>query len=497
MLSDKLGQTGFRVRPTRPTLLMNRRTIVAILTIGAASLAVLASVASFQRDALPVVRPLVASIFIAMMFIVTLWNRDGRLPVFELGSFVVATTTLYAIVPLAGFWLGGLQWTQLSYLPLILHNPSPSEVGNFAWRYVLYIGFFALAYLSVRGRPRLAVESPRTLDGHTTTIVVVMLVLLTAYFWILQAVFGVVYNPTYSELLAGTVPRPGVGLPYILQQISHNLFSMITILKLGVIMLFLARWHDLRWRVGIAAWLALEAYGVILRMGARTYAAMLVVGAILLYDRMVRPISFRAAVLVAVALLTSVIGYGLSRDVIGGVGVVFSGEASPWTTMNEFQAYFGIAYDMYVRKAADTLGHIPSLIYWNDLILLIPSQLLPFTKLDPCFGFPVVDGAGLGCVVGVVTYSVIGFDWLELAVRGAVLGSVFAAVHRWYARRQHSYWATLFYLCLCLWSYYTFRASTFYFVYLVTYTFLPMFVAVQLIRRFGRSEVPERHLRTA
>jgi hypothetical protein len=72
----------------------------------------------------------------------------------------------------------------------------------------------------------------------------------------------------------------------------------------------------------------------------------------------------------------------------------------------------------------------------------------------------------------VVAQSIIGWDWVELVLRGAVLGLVCAAVHRWYARST-GLWATVFYLYLCVWAYYTVRATTFHVVSLILLRLLP------------------------
>jgi hypothetical protein len=154
--------------------------------------------------------------------------------------------------------------------------------------------------------------------------------------------------------------------------------------------------------------------------------------------------------------------------------------------MNEFQAMYGIAYELHARKNANLLGPIPWQLYASDLLQLIPSQILPVSKADPCVGYPVVNGIGVGCVLSVISQSIVGLEWVELLLRGLVLGVVFAVVHRWYARRQGGYWATVFYLCMCLWCYYTFRGSTFYFAYHILYRFVPLLIAVGIARLLVR-----------
>jgi hypothetical protein len=84
---------------------------------------------------------------------------------------------------------------------------------------------------------------------------------------------------------------------------------------------------------------------------------------------------------------------------------------------------------------------------------------------------------------GPVAQSVLGLDWIELVLRGGILALIFAKVHRWYAGRERSYWTTLFYLFLTVWSFYTIRSYTFGFVYSVVYRFLPAFLLACAARR--------------
>jgi len=113
--------------------------------------------------------------------------------------------------------------------------------------------------------------------------------------------------------------------------------------------------------------------------------------------------------------------------------------------------------------------------------MLIPGQLLPFRKIDPSLWY--LEQLGLqdsqvGFMFGVLSQAILGVDWLELMVRGTVLGCVLGLIHRWYVKRSQRFEVTLLYVFLCVWSYYTVRAATFYFVYPVVYRFLPFLFIV-------------------
>ncbi len=72
-----------------------------------------------------------------------------------------------------------------------------------------------------------------------------------------------------------------------------------------------------------------------------------------------------------------------------------------------------------------------------------------------------MSGTGWGGMWGVISQSIVGLDWIELALRGALLGYILARFHRWYLKHQSEFLGTLFYMFLCLKVYYTFRDTTF------------------------------------
>ena len=156
-----------------------------------------------------------------------------------------------------------------------------------------------------------------------------------------------------------------------------------------------------------------------------------------------------------------------------------------WAANNEFQVLFANACDLQATK--DGL-EIPGQLYYSEILRLVPSRwqpLLPFPVVDPAEWYIDVLGlrdSGVGLMFGVVAQAIIGGDWAELVLRGAVLGLVFAGIHRWYAIRSAGFWPTLFYLYLCIWSYYTVRATTFHVLYFVVYRFLPALIVLATAR---------------
>lgn len=457
-----------------------------LVTVIASALTV-ATTLLLSRELRDVAVPAALLVNIAIWFTYLVSRHDAAPPVFELGPLCVAFTTLYAVYPLVGFVLGAGTWTALSDNRLQQWSPGAEELGTYAWRYVLYLAALALSYLVVRGRQGMAADAPMRISGAETFVIGWLVALILTYFTALGVLFGVSYNPAYDDVLLGRVRLPQ-DLPLAVQQISQNLRGMLVLLKLCVVAVLLQHWQYKTSRLLLAAWLLMEVVATAMRMGGRTDTLFLLVAAALLYHRLVRPLTFRLAGVGAAALLVAAVGYGLLRDLRHTEGRV--PQNTYWTAVNEFQVILGTGFDLHKRRETGTLADVPWQVRASEVLMLVPSQLLPFPKVDPAEWYLQqlgLDPRQVGLMFGALAQAAVGLDWLELALRGMILGVLFGLFHRFYIRRAHSAWWTLLYLYVCLWSYYTVRASSFYFVYFVLYRFLPTLVMVwigsALVRR--------------
>jgi hypothetical protein len=145
---------------------------------------------------------------------------------------------------------------------------------------------------------------------------------------------------------------------------------------------------------------------------------------------------------------------------------------------NEFQGLLGTAYDVLQRKTDG--AHLPWYLYINDIITVLPpQQLMPFEKIAASewylreIGF---SGTGQGFMWGVISQSIVGLDWLELALRGAILGYILARFHRWYLKHQSGFLTTLLYIYFCIKVYYTFRDTTFSILANLVWEVIPFYI---------------------
>lgn len=435
--------------------------------------------------------PGIAVVSIAALFVTTLWDRDRRLPVFELGTLTVAATVVYALFPLMNFTAGGYTWSDGR---LLQYAPTPRQVGVFAWNYAIYLASFAVVYLVARGGRRLPMDA--LVEPPRSTRVVLFGAFLAAGAFILsvQTLYGVQFNPSYAEVLAGEA-RGTSELPYVLQQIANNVWGILFALKLGLLTILFARWRHRGWRLVLLMWVSAEIAVTVLRLGARAHLVLMLLACILLYHRLVRPLTARRALTWGVVLLGGFILLGLLRQYRGDASVMGENLAHAAIENNEFQVLFGTAYDLAERRRLGSLGEVPWQVYVSEAYLIIPSQLLPFYKWYAAEWYLEVlgvRGQGQGYMFGVLSHAAIGLGWIELIFRGAALGLIFALIHRIYAGRSSSFWWTFFYLFLCIWAYYTFRASTFEIVYVVVYRFVPILVLTEIGALLIRPEKAQR-----
>lgn len=413
---------------------------------------------------------------------VSLWvlkRRDGRLPLFDVGAVCAVVTALYFTVPILNFMAGGMAFTILSDNRLYVHGPSPDDLATLTWMAVGYLGGFCLVYVLARGRGYANSVTVRRPRRPKAMLIGVMCVGLAVALGAVEMVYSVSFTPSYLTL------RAGIGsltqLPYLLQQIMHNVRGIYLIAKLGLLLIVLLHWSKLGVRIAGLAWLCGEVVWAIVNQGARTDAVLLVLAAGLLYHRVVRPLTFIQVCAGGTVLFLAIVVFGAVRD----TGVAITGLLTtdlPLLSMgNEFQSVFATGYDLSVKSEQGLLGEVPWTLYASELLMLIPSQLLPFRKLDPATWYLELlhlKDSYVGFVFGVLSQSVIGWGAIEIIGRGMVLATIFAIAHRWYVRRAAGFDATLVYLFLCVWSYYTVRATTLYILYFVVYRMIPFLLVV-------------------
>lgn len=461
----------------------------------------LVSMMFLNDQELLVALPLLAIVSIVYLVLMALWIRDREVPFFDIGAFCLVVSACYGGIPLLMFLLSGSTWTILSDNRLFeflasptqmsnLNNKrlldlmaSPAQIGEFGWWAAIYLAAFGITYYYVRGRqapPGLKpVARPGTLTAASIVIPFLMVILILAG---IEFFFQIEFNPNHKTYWAINYYEKYIALPLLVRQVSHNAIAMQMVFKIALLLWLISNWNSKLARWCLALWLTFEALRLGLDMGARTPTLMLFLAAILGYHRMVRPLNPAVLVLTGALLVLAALGYGFLRDYQKGMEDY--PDTSRFSMANEFQILYGTAFHLKFMKMQGTLPDPPWTLYFDELLMLIPQQILPIKKTIPSTWY--LDAAGFsrsgGYMFGILSQGVVGYGVFELMIRGILLGSVFGGIHRLYKKRSHSFLWTLFYIWLTLFTYYTYRASTFYFIYFIVYRFLPAVLSILLIK---------------
>jgi hypothetical protein len=411
--------------------------------------------------------PIALSTAVVSAMVEQFWRRDRQLPVVDVGALCALITLIYAALPAVFYIKSGFQWSSLSEPRLLQMNTTPADVADVLWFVTAYLAAFCAAYLLFRGPGMPGPNLPIRAAEGTGKALISIFALATVYKIGVEHAFGVNLNPSNTELAAsyGTTQ-----LPLLLGQVTHNVLGIGRIAMLGIIAFVFAR-KDRRFGFVLAMWLLVEAYLTVSKMGSRTNFIILIIAAILSYHRLIKPIGPVLAISTGALLLGGVLGFGYFRDFGDRVTA-----AEFWSAGTEFQALLANGLHVTWAKAHGLLTEVPWQIKFNDVILLIPQQLLPFQKMDLSDWYiqeAGVNNRGLGLMFGVVAQSELGFGLPEIIVRGAVLGAVLAFVHRRCVKHATGLTAFTFYLWLCTSIYYTYRASTFYIMTWAVYRVIP------------------------
>lgn len=399
--------------------------------------------------------PMMVALLVALAFTGELWRRDGILPVDEIGLWFAGVVTIYTVWPLLVFQIVGLEYTPFNDSRLFQIQPLPTDIGRMGWWHVAFLSAFVTAYLIVRGMvPVVQRESPKvsrsrlimTLVAWTGTIVI-------------SAIVSILY-PSSAETYAGGYAAVA-NLPLAIRQIVRLSSSFAFIVNLLLLVWLFSDYRKRRWIIW--GWLGYQVLSIILNLGSRSGVMLSLAACIILFHLRVRFVRPLYAVLLGVAGL----GGFLVIGVIRAVGSIFGGATTLPTLPlgGEFESLFGNAVDLYSRSTTGGVPKVPLGVYLADIVAPIPSQLLPFEKMDQANWYmatfyPEALEQGQGLAFGSMAQAVIGLGVPEVLLRGALLGVIFAAAFRFYRRRQGRLWVVVGYLWLTLWAYQSYRAST-------------------------------------
>lgn len=418
---------------------------------------------------------LAAAVWIAVLFFVHLARRNKEVPVDEIGTWYVALVTLYTVIPLLVYLIVGGEYSFLSDVRLFLLQPSPRSVARVALYYNLYLAVFAAVYLWTRARSYAAIDFAA--PGNTRTFVIIGL-------WMASVALIPLVLPRLTGTSGYAEAYAQIGaLPLAVRQVFRLHQGTQFVLTVALVIVVFSNFRRLWWILPI--WLTNLAYLTVRGGGARASLMVSLAASMVLYHRYVRPFTWRRAMLIGTAGVVLFLGLGVLRTYrqiqsAGGVGAV-----SPTSVSGgEFEALFANAVDLEERVRLSGSAGAPPQRYASEVFAAVPSQLLPFPKIDladwyAATYYPEARELGHGFAFGVIAQSLVGYGLLELVLRAALLGFIFARLHGFYRRNSGSFWVTVFYVWLIVWTYNSFRNTSLSFLSSAIQQFLPTLLVVE------------------
>src|SRR5215831_14437993 len=320
---------------TTPALVRSRTNTAIVWLLILFGLAIVLAI-FFDQPALPLLFPIGAVVACGAVFVRLLGRGQPGIPYFEIGTIYAAVVSLYALYPLIGFVVNGLSYSIYNDDRLVQANPSSFEISRVGWFYVLHLASFMGVYLltrrgAVSERPRW--DRPRL---RTLSAAVVVFVIITVFFLILDEQFSLTSGSYFESYLAFNQLPVGIG------QIATLLDGVRFTVELIILA---AMFFDYKkYRLLIFSWLAFIVILTFTRLGNRTEMVLLLLSAAILYHTLVRPFSTKAVALAAAGGLAMFLVLGFLREgwLFGGGGAGYN----PFAYSGEFETIFGNAYDL-------------------------------------------------------------------------------------------------------------------------------------------------------
>jgi len=318
--------------------------------------------------------------------------------------------------------------------------------------------------------------------------------MMLGFIYAFKVIYGVDPNVMYDPELLEPAYAAMKGMPLILQQIFNIVFSMLFLVKLGLMMMLFLNWHKRSYRLTMYAWLGFMLIGYLVKMGARTELVLTFFVAIIMYHRFVKPLGVGKLVTAGGAIFAGFLIVGAMRGQssfganVENLQTLSDHSETLFSLSNEFQALFAGTYDLFWMKGHGIIENVPQQFLFNDVVMLVPQQLLPFTRIDVQNWYVELSANPGFFMFNPIAQSVLGFGWADLIIRGILLGVMFGWLRRWYLRNSADFFKTLLYCFLIIQSYYTIRSSPFYNIaHLLIYVFIPLYIFVRLLNNFNKT----------
>ncbi len=413
-------------------------------------------------------------IAIGLFFIFYQIRIEGKIEVFDAGAILIAITILYSVFPLLSFAVNGFEVNIFTEGRLRNYRISSREMAEHSLNHLTYILALTFSYMFFRSKKNIISFDRQSFEPINSSEIFIGIL------------FYVALNITLTLLVYSFPENP----PYFVRQILNNFSALTFVMSIWFFALTLINRKNRFFSSLLFIYLFYELLKVILGLSGRTWFFIHMLGLFFLYHRIVKPFNRNQIIYIFVLALLSFLLFGYIRT--GQTSVLSL--AGFFTGNEEFTSLFATSYDLKTRlQELPITGKVPFSVTNFDYIALIPSQFLPFEKIDGAswyIRFIGLEGTGYGAGFGVISQAIVGFGKSELILRGILIGYIFSRLHKLVTQDQISIWQMVIYTYFAIQSYHIMRNGTGYLLYFFVYFILPCLFVLKFFsfssRRFSR-----------
>lgn len=422
-----------------------------------------------------IILPVALLTLIISLFVIKIsaMNKETA-TIFEIGPLYALIVFVYAIFPLSFYILNGMQFSIISDERLFLSSPTPKEMAEIAWYYVAYLFCFSIAYFLLRSKKISVMHNfhgtrSKDCDAVFFAVSVFLYILLNIFLALVAKLYHLNDVADYSNTYLSVWQ-----LPTFLRQIYNHSLSIKMTLQL-ILLVGLIRNFDKNKYI-IFVWLLLELVTSSLALQSRTGLMFLFLSSAFAYHYFVKPIKLTTLFFISFSMLLLFTVLGQLRtgsDIFLKIGLL------TLLTHNEFEAVFGTLFHFNNNSISSPINFdISWLSVWTaDILNLIPSQLLPFDKIDLGHLYtehyvPELLEMGGNFPGGTLLEAMLGLGLFDACLKGLVVGFIFAYIHRSCILGKNSFAKSVFYIWVTVLSYKAFSRGTFMLVPAFFYDFL-------------------------
>ncbi len=401
---------------------------------------------------------MITLIYILILFILV-WamyritqNEDGSVHVLDFGLIVSAVMILYMVLPTLGFLFLNEGNLALMGFRISELDPKSSHINQVLGNAVAILVGIVLAYKMQFKGNYIVPEKIRIISSNIYSKSIIGFIASGIILFIIKLMYGLnaveSYNESYTVFWA---------MPKLVKQLFLVFQDVFTFCKI-IIFIYLIQHNRSSWKWIFLLYLFFTVFFYD-SSGSRTSLFVEVLLMIALYHIYIKKISKRGIFLLVILGLILFSFLGISRSQSSESFLL-----SNYLVIGEFVNIWANAVHLVQLSGEQNLS-VPTNVSLSELLSFIPSQILPFEKLDYAVWymrsfFPESLEQGNGLAFGIVAQSISDGGPFFGFFRGFILGSLFIWISR-LVKLNKFWWSFPIYLLFYLGIYNTVRSSSF------------------------------------